>query len=178
MNAPTMRSTIIALAAFAAGTSQAGAACPSRAWVNAFHPEQAVFPKPTDNCPADLKKPAFTREGALACSSPEMLSAASNAMNRGWRYVPTAGVQISGFAPGATVSPESFGCRAYHDAVPVKALHISFATAETDLGWLSVTHIRNAPSVQPAGKDNRLRPQLCDKNGCVYTDVRPYEPVK
>jgi hypothetical protein len=158
--------------------------CGYRAWINAFHPEQPVFPKSTDRCPADESNALFTREGTLACSTLEGFQLAYNAMEHGWSYVPTAGVPTQpGEYSGMPVSPEHFGCAIYHDGVAVQISRENFSAAETNIGWVARVNLRNAP-VEVGSRhpkiDSALRPKLCDKHGkkCVYTDVHPYEPVK
>lgn len=117
--------------------------CVKRAWINAFNPAHPVFPKSTDRCPAILSRPVFTREGALACDTRDGLMAASNAMRHGWTFIPTAGVESIRAQTGEQVSPETFGCRIYHDGTPTAVESTTFADAKTGLGWISQSHLRN-----------------------------------
>lgn len=187
---PTMVLTI-AMMVFGAisGAAQNSASdvhnrCDYRAWINAFQPEQPVFPKSTDRCLADESKALFTREGTLACSTLDGFELAYNSMEHGWTYVPTAGVPAkAGEYSGMPTPPEHFGCTIYHDGVAVQISRENFSAAETTIGWIARVNLRNAPiEIDPTHPmiDSALRPKLCDKHGkkCVYTDVHPYQPVK
>src|ERR1041384_5402972 len=93
--------------------------CSARAWTNAFNPEQPVFPKESDVCPADEKKPLFSREGTLVCETREGLLLASNAMRHGWHYGSTAGIpDLPGSYTDSATEAEYFGCSILHDGIP------------------------------------------------------------
>jgi len=126
--------------------------CENRAWVNAFHPEEGVFPGPLDLCPADETRPLFTREGTLACPTADLFNTAFNAMESRWRFVPTPGAADLGLTPGQVVSAESMGCSIYHDGIALQIRQETFSLAETNLGWTSRSYLRNAPSPPPTAK--------------------------
>jgi len=123
--------------------------CPSPPWRNAFHPGQAVFPKADDVCPADMERPLLTREGTLACPTPEAMLYASSAMDHGWRY---AG-QIGGIddpkpaSIGQAVSAGYYGYLIYHQdqAVKLKSESSPMArgTVSTDIGWINISNFKN-----------------------------------
>jgi hypothetical protein len=124
--------------------------CEGRAWVNAFHPEEATFPGPLDLCPADETRPLFTREGTLTCPTIDVFDTAFKAMERGWRFVPTEGAPNSGLSRGQVVSAESLGCSVYHDGTALQIRQETRGLAETNLGWTSRSYLRNAPSPPPS----------------------------
>jgi hypothetical protein len=107
--------------------------CDSRAWINANAPEKPVFPKPSDVCPADFKKPLFTREGTLACPTQQKFDAAFNAMRYGWADPRT----------GRPLSAQGFGCRILPDGIAVKLFGQTFSEAQTNEGWMHQNNLRN-----------------------------------
>jgi hypothetical protein len=118
--------------------------CAAGAWTNAFEPQQKVNPQPTDVCPADLAKPLYTREGALACVTDRALQQAVESMRDNWRYVPVpGGVNLPDLKPGMPVTAETFGCRIYHDGTPVTLTDKGYGTAQTDIGRVPKEDLRN-----------------------------------
>lgn len=117
-------------------------------WENAFSPGR-VIPKKTDKCPADLKKPVFTREGTLACPSEDAYGQAADAMRHGWkRMQPWSSVPHGRYSKHKPlqvewVSAQTFGCTIYHDGTAVTITGTSFALAATNLGVLHKNNLRN-----------------------------------
>ena len=103
----------------------------------------------------DQTQPMFTREGTLACPTIDTLNMATNAMNHGWHYVPTAGVSpglglVAKLLTGQPLSAESFGCVVYHDGFAVQISAVTFSDVQTNLGWLSKASLRNAAATAPS----------------------------
>jgi len=118
--------------------------CKVGAWTNAFDPQQKVIPQATDVCPADLDKPLYTREGALACVTDRALEQAEESMRDNWHYVPIIGaVNKLDVKPGDPVSAETFGCRIYHDGTPATLQSKGYGVLQTDLGRIPKEDVRN-----------------------------------
>ena len=161
--------------------------CSNRAWNDAFHPNAPVHPAAYDTCPANIDSALFTREGTLACPTPDMLSAAFNAMENNWHLVASAGIPMTYQGAGRVVGPAYFGCSIYHDGIPVTrpALQNGGGYYVSPIGWVPSGNLRNSvqymeklTATRDAALKNSMRPKLCYPGGrCVYTDTRPYQPV-
>ncbi len=123
--------------------------CSSRAWINAFQPEQPVFPKQSDLCPVDLGRPLFTREGTLACPTPEAMLYATSAMEHGWMSAGDLGGidnPVPMTRPGQQVSAEYFGCTIFHAGIAVTLTEETsplLSDPKTSIGWVSARNLRN-----------------------------------
>jgi len=133
----------------ASAMAQAAETSPSKscrigAWTNAFDPQHRVIPRAIDVCPADLAKPLYTREGALACMTDRNLQVALDSMRDNWRFVPGVGAPNTfDITPGTPVSAETFGCHIYHDGTPVSLQGKGYGVLQTDIGHIPREDVRN-----------------------------------
>ena len=144
----TARGAVIAILMASAmaqsAETSASKSCKVGAWTNGFIPQQRVMPQAGDVCPADLDKPLYTREGALACVTDRTLEQAEESMRDNWRYVPVIGSSNRlDIKPGTPVSAETFGCRLYHDGTPVTLQNKGYGVLQTDLGRIPKEDVRN-----------------------------------
>ena len=113
---------------------------------NAFHPEAPVI---AERCMADLTAPVWTREGALVCQDEAGLAMASNAMSRGWIYVPTAGYSLRNVSRGQPVTAANFGCVIAHSGVALQIAEgdrvLGHPGLHSSIGWIQAGAVQNSP---------------------------------